>query len=75
MVQVFRRAESPYESARFVLRGLEADSQYTLTDLDSGRTQQLAGRELMQEGLLVTIPQRPQAVVMLYKIQKDTRRQ
>jgi alpha-galactosidase len=67
MVQVFRRAESPYESARFALRGLEADAQYTLTDLDSGRTQQLAGRVLMQEGLLVTIPQRPQAVVILYQ--------
>jgi alpha-galactosidase len=67
MVQVFRRGESPYESARFALRGLEADAQYTLTDLDSGRTQQLAGRQLMQEGLLVTVSQRPQAAVILYQ--------
>ena len=67
MVQVFRRGESPYESARFPLRGLEPDAQYTLTDLDSGRTQQLAGRQLMQEGLVVTIPQRPHAAVLLYE--------
>jgi alpha-galactosidase len=67
MVQVFRRAESPYESARFVLRGLEADAQYTLTDLDSGQMQQLAGRQLSQEGLLVTLPKRPQAAVIRYE--------
>jgi alpha-galactosidase len=67
MVQVFRRGESPYESARFALCGLEADAQYTLTDLDSGRKEQRTGRRLMQEGLPVDIPQRPRAVVILYQ--------
>ena len=67
MVQVFRRGESPYESARFPLRGLEPGAQYTLTDLDTGRAQQLAGRQLMQEGLPITIPQRPHAAVLLYQ--------
>lgn len=65
LVQAFRRAKSPYESARFLLRGLEADAEYTLTDLDSGHTEQLAGHQLMQEGLLVTIRQRPRAPVIL----------
>ncbi|MCY2988974.1 MAG: alpha-galactosidase [Planctomycetota bacterium] len=67
VVQVFRRGESPYESARFPLRGLKADAQYTLTDLDTGRTEQLAGRQLMQDGLPITIPQRPYAAVLLYQ--------
>lgn len=67
MVQAFRRGESPYESCRFPLRGLDPDAKYTLTDLDSGHTQQLAGRELMHDGLLITIPQRPHATVLLYQ--------
>ena len=67
VVQVFRRGESPYESARFPLRGLKADAQYTLTDLDTGRAEQFAGRQLLQEGLPITIPQRPYAAVLLYQ--------
>jgi len=72
MVQAFRRGASCYESARLALRGLEADAQYTLTDLDSGRTQQRVGRELMREGLLVTIPERPRAAVILYQSQASS---
>lgn len=67
LIQVFRRAESSYESARFKLRGLEPDARYTLTDLDAGRPQQFSGRELGEKGLLVTAPNRPSAVVILYK--------
>ena len=67
MVQAFRRAESPDESARFLLRGLEPDARYTLTDLDTGHTEQLAGQQLMQEGLPITIQQRPSAPVVLYR--------
>ena len=67
MVQAFRRSESPYESARFLLGGLEPDAKYSLTDLDSGDTEQFTGHELMQDGLLITIRQRPSAPVILYR--------
>jgi alpha-galactosidase len=67
MVQAFRRAESPYESIRVKLRGLEPGARYTLTDLDADRPQQLSGRELGETGLLVTAPNRPSAIVILYK--------
>ena len=67
MVQAFRRAESPYESARFFLRGLVPDARYTLTDLDTGNTEQLVGRTLMHEGLLITVLKRPGAPVVLYE--------
>ena len=67
MVQVFRRAESWYESARFLLRGLEPDAWYVVSNLDSGKTQTLTGRELGQTGLLVMAEKRPSAVVLVYK--------
>ncbi|MCY3017436.1 MAG: alpha-galactosidase [Planctomycetota bacterium] len=67
MVQVFRRAESPYESAHLKLRGLESEARYTVTDLDRGAPQELSGRELLEKGLQVTIPNRPSAVVIIYK--------
>ena len=67
MVQVFRRAESDYESARFRLRGLDPNAPYAFTDLDTGRSQQFRGHEVSETGLLVTVPNRPSAVVILYK--------
>jgi alpha-galactosidase len=67
MVQVFRRAESFYESARFPLRGLEPGAQYVISNLDTGKTQELTGRELAEAGLLVVAEKRPSAVVVVYK--------
>ena len=66
-VQVFRRAESPYESAHLKLSGLEPEARYAVTDLDRGASQELSGRELLEKGLQVTIPNRPSAVVFTYK--------
>ena len=67
MVQVFRRAESPYEAARFPLYGLEPEAQYQVTDLDTGGTYQFKGQQLLQEGLPISAPQRPSAPVLLYQ--------
>jgi len=67
VVQVFRRAESVYETARLRLRGLDADSRYTLTDLDTGATTEATGRELGERGLPVSIPTQPGVVVMTYE--------
>ena len=67
MVQAFRRAGSYYESARFPLGGLEADARYIITDLDSGRSEEHAGRELAERGLKVSPEKRPRASVLLYK--------
>lgn len=66
-IQVFRRAESFYESARFRLHGLEPDARYTFTDITQGTQIQAVGVELGSEGLLVTLPERPQAAIFLYK--------
>jgi alpha-galactosidase len=66
MVQAFRRAESAYESARFKLKGLDADARYKVRNLDATRPTEMSGRELMEKGLLVTIPSQPGAAVITY---------
>ena len=70
LVQVFRRTESFYEAARFSLHGLEPQTKYTVTDLDSGRTQQMSGHELAA-GLKVTLDKRASAAVLLYRKTKQ----
>jgi alpha-galactosidase len=67
MVQVFRRAESPYLSAQVRLRGLDPAGDYTVTDLDEGQPRSMSGRELLDPGLTVTIPSRPGAALLTYK--------
>ena len=67
MIQVFRRAESPYEVARLRLRDLEPEARYAFADLDTGRTIQASGKELAEKGLLLEIEAPRAAVVLLYK--------
>jgi alpha-galactosidase len=67
MVEVFRRPGSPFEAARFQLRGLQPGAQYTLTNLDATGSRELTGRELMDAGLPVVIKAKPGAAVITYK--------
>ena len=67
MVQVFRRAESLYESAHFPLRGLDLEATYQATNIDTGNVVKATGRELMATGLPIAIAERPSAVVIVYK--------
>ncbi len=67
LVQAFRHRESPFESARFLLRGLEPETTYEVTDLDTDQPQRFSGRELLEGGLAVTAKARPQAVVIHYR--------
>jgi alpha-galactosidase len=66
MVQAFRRPESPFESARFRLSGLNAEANYAVRNLDSSAETRYTGKSLMEAGLAVTIGQRPGAVVLVY---------
>jgi alpha-galactosidase len=68
MVQVFRRAESPYCGREVKLQGLDPAARYVLTDLDvpDPPTTHI-GRELLQQGLPVSITNKPGAVVITYK--------
>ena len=66
MVQAFRRAESLYESARFLLRGLDPEARYRLTNVDSGQTQTISGRDLLGRGVSVAISEQPGSAVISY---------
>jgi len=68
MVQVFRRGQSPYEAARFPLRGLDSEQTYEVTDLATDEPKRMSGEELLGKGLLVAMPERPQAAVLRYRL-------
>ena len=67
MVQAFRHSQSIYESARMKLRGLDTNATYAVTDIDTGVTQRIEGRELMDKGLLIVASSAPRAVVIMYR--------
>jgi alpha-galactosidase len=68
-VQAFRRQDSDYESARFRLQGLDAGASYLVTDLNTGRQQTHAGRDLIEKGLPIAIADRPDAAILAYRKQ------
>ena len=67
LVQVFRRHNSPCETVRLKLRGLQPEARYRLTDLDVAAVRELTGQELMEKGLSVTLLNKPQAAVVQYE--------
>jgi alpha-galactosidase len=68
MVQVFRRKDSPFESARLKLRGLDSKARYTVTNMDADGELRFTGAELMEQGLPVSIAARPGALVLVYRM-------
>ena len=73
VVQAFRRPTSPYESARFLLRGLDANAKYEVWNLDTNRRTITEAEKLMQEGLLVEMKNKPDSVTIIYKRQGEAK--
>ena len=71
VVQAFRRADSIYESARLKLRGLDPKAKYRIARLtggnEPGQVVEMSGEELLQEGLPVSMAERPGAAVIKYR--------
>lgn len=67
IVQGFRRMESPIESCRFNLRGLDAAAQYAVMDIDIPGETISSGKELMERGLSVYIRDKPGSIIITYK--------
>lgn len=71
IVQAFRRQYSASESVRLKLRGLSAEADYSISDLDNpGRTQTISGSKLMSDGLDVALPNQPCAALITYRLKK-----
>ncbi len=66
LVQAFRREESREASACPKLCGLDSNATYTVTNLDLAGATEMTGRELLETGLPINIPDRPGAVIMTY---------
>lgn len=66
-LHAFRRAGNSFELARFPLRGLDPASSYRVTDLDTARSVEHTGRDLMEAGLPVTITTRPGSALLIYE--------
>ena len=73
LIVALRRPRSPYESARFVLHGLEPAATYAFTDLDTPKTARLTGAELMKSGLPIAIAAQPGSALVTYnKVDNST---
>jgi len=66
ILQAFRRAKSEASSMTFRFSGLESDSRYRIHDLDKDLATIASGKQLLEEGLSVDIPDRPGAVMIHY---------
>lgn len=67
IVQLFRRDDSPYDSASFNLRGLEADAVYSFSDIDNDEEFEMSGKELMDNGFRISIPKKHTAKIYMYR--------
>ena len=68
MVQAFRRAASPCETMRLQLKGLKADANYSVRNLDVPGAKQMTGRQLMEQGLQIVLAKQPESAVIVYKL-------
>lgn len=66
IVEVFRREDSPYETARFMLSGIQDDKKYVFSDADGGEFE-LEGEVLAREGLKISISEKRKAKIYFYR--------
>lgn len=69
MVQVFRREDSPFESAVFSLHNIKADCNYIFSDCDNDEEFVLSGKELIEKGFYVKISEKRTAKIYSYIIE------
>lgn len=65
-VEAFRRERSPYEKARFKLKGLNVNANYLFTDADGGEFV-ISGKTLCESGFAPEITQKRKAKIYFYK--------
>jgi len=65
-IQAFRRPRSPVAERRFILRDLDPEATYVLRLAGLREARRASGRELMGEGLSVSLAEAPSATVVFY---------
>lgn len=65
MVQLFRPVDSAQSTMDLIFYGLQADVTYTVADTDGINSFTATGKELMETGLTISIPNARQALVIL----------
>ena len=70
IVMAFRREGSNCVTSQYALVGLDADKTYTVTDIDTQEVQRIGGKTLATQGLTVTIPERYQSKILLYRAEE-----
>jgi alpha-galactosidase len=65
-VQAFRRQDCIYNSAQIMLRGLDPQATYLLKNYDVEGQKRMTGKDLMEKGLTIEIPEKPGAVTIRY---------
>jgi hypothetical protein len=69
LVVVLRRPQSRYEVARLPLHALDPTATYQVTDLDSNQVTKATGQELLEQGLRVSLSQKPGSALLVYEKQ------
>lgn len=67
MVVVWRRPKSSNDSMRLKLRGLEEESNYKVTNLDTRETKIHAGKQLVESGVEVVLKTQPGSAWLVYQ--------
>lgn len=67
IVQAFRRGDNGQETTTYKLRGLNPASRYQVQNLDMPRTTEQTGRALMEQGLSITLTDKPGAAIVTYR--------
>ncbi len=67
MILAFRRAMSPSDRIEVTLGGIEAGKNYEFTDRDTGDVFTMTGDELIAKGMTLTIPERRQSKLIVYR--------
>jgi alpha-galactosidase len=66
-IQAFRRPQNTTAEQRLKLHDLDPEATYVCRAIDATETRQASGRELMADGLLVSLPEAPGAAVIVYR--------
>ena len=66
IVQVFKREDSPYQTATFQLCAIDQSKNYKFWDFDGGEFE-ISGKQLVKDGLQIQISEKRTAKIYLYK--------